>query len=158
MAALLLASSLVTTMATTADASTSSLNFRSPTLTASASRGSSALAVTIVNNTNHSVLLMSIDSPSAQSSMLFYDVNMCQGGQAMTRLNNIVIPAHATQTLGYRYQGSMFSGVTRPLHVGDTVTVNFHVVSTSLRSIAVSARVVPPPKGLRFRMAPMGTH
>ncbi len=119
--------------------------------------GESAVVVTISNKSKKPIELLSITSPSASSEMLYFDTNMCQGNQMMTYLPNIVIPGGHSQSLGYKYQGAMLSGIRQSLKVGDTVVleVKWSQANGQDQTAFVNATVVKPPKHLRFLMGSM---
>ena len=126
------------------------------TVTASKLHGSSAVVMTIVNQSNGPISLISVTSSDARSSMIDYDVNMCQGKHGMTMVANILITGGRTQQLGYKYQGAMLQHVKVPIVDGQTIplTVTWSDFSKA-HSTTVEARVVKPPKHLYFGMAGM---
>ena len=126
------------------------------TVTAARAHGASAVVLTFRNGSPGPVSLTSVTSSVASRSMIDFDDNMCQGNQMMTWLGNILVPARHTQLLGYRNQGAMLYQLRRDLVAGTTITLTLHWTNFSAPvTTVVRARVVAPPKGLRFLMAPM---
>ena len=126
------------------------------TVTAAKAKGQSAVVMSIANGSGNPISLLSVTSTVSTRSMVDYDDNMCQGGSKMTPLANILIMPSQTQLLGYRYQGAMLSGLRRSLSKGESIPLvltwsDFQAV----HRVTVIAKVVAPPKGLRFLMSPM---
>jgi copper(I)-binding protein len=126
------------------------------TVTAAKSHGNSAVAMTISNNSEEPISLVSVTSSVAKTSMIDYDVNMCQGNHAMTLIANILITGGRTQELGYKYQGAMLRQLKTSIVKGETVPLvitwsNFNKAHTE----TVEAKVVKPPKHLFFGMTSM---
>jgi copper(I)-binding protein len=126
------------------------------TVTAANIRGDSAVVMSIANNSNDPISLISVTSSVAKSSMIDFDVNMCQGNHEMTLIANILITGRRTQRLGYRYQGAMLRQLKTSILKGGTVPL---VVTWSdfntVHSQTVEAKVVKPPKHLFFGMSSM---
>jgi copper(I)-binding protein len=131
------------------------LQVASPSVTASESFNASSISIRLINESNAAVLITSISSPDASEAMLFYDVNMCQGGHAMSMLNNILVPAHGIQQLGYKFQGSMLMELSHAFVLHEKVPLVIHWLGNGLHETRVMAVVVMPPKGLRFDMSSM---
>lgn len=130
------------------------------TLTAATKNGDSAITLSLHNPLSENVLLQSVSSSIASGSMIFYDSNMCQGNTTMKPLANILVGAQQSQSLGYKYQGAMLSGLKQPLVVGSsvTLTLTWSENGASMHTESFIARVVAPPKGLHFdnsAMSPM---
>lgn len=126
------------------------------TVTAAKIHGDSAVVMSIANHSGHPISLISVTSSVANSNMIDYDVNMCQGNHEMTLIANILITGRRTQELGYKYQGAMLRQLKRSLVRGGTISL---VVTWSdfnkVHSQTVEARVVKPPKHLFFGMTAM---
>ncbi|HEY5304828.1 MAG TPA: copper chaperone PCu(A)C [Acidimicrobiales bacterium] len=134
----------------------SSLKISDVTVTATSSQGDSAVVMSLVNATGGPISLISVSSPRAAMSMMFYDVNMRQAHSAMTWLPDIVIGSAKTQLLGYQNQGVMLSLLHAKLKIGARVPleIKYSNFSTS-RTVVVDARVVAPPMGLHFNTPAM---
>jgi copper(I)-binding protein len=141
--------------ATPASAAGFVLRVASPSVTASESFNASSISVRLINESNAAVLVTSIWSPDASESMLFYDVNMCQGGHAMSMLNNILVPAHGIQQLGYKFQGSMLQDLSHAFVLHKKVPLIIDWIGNGIHETRVMAVVVTPPRGLRFSMSSM---
>lgn len=126
------------------------------TVTAAKVHGDSAVVMSIANNSGQPISLISVTSSVAETSMIDYDVNMCQGNHEMTLIANILITGRRTQELGYRYQGAMLRQLKTSIVKGGTIPL---VVTWSdfnkVHSETVDARVVKPPKHLFFGMTAM---
>lgn len=126
------------------------------TVTAAKIHGNSAVVMSIANNSGDPISLISVTSSNAKSSMIDYDVNMCQGNHTMTQVANILITGGRTQALGYKYQGAMLRQLKMPLVKGTTVTL---VITWSdfakVHSETVEAKVVKAPSHLFFGMTGM---
>ena len=85
------------------------------TVTAAKIHGDSAVVMSIANHSGHPISLISVTSSVANSNMIDYDVNMCQGNHEMTLIANILITGRRTQELGYKYQGAMLRQLKRSL-------------------------------------------
>jgi copper(I)-binding protein len=140
---------------TPASAAQSALKVDGPTVTASNTLDASSISVRLTNESNTSIVITSISSPDASAAMLFYDANMCQGGHAMTMLNNIFMPSHGIQQLGYRFQGSMLMKLSHAFVPRERVPLVIHWFGNGVHETRVMAVVVAPPKGLRFDMSSM---
>jgi copper(I)-binding protein len=126
------------------------------TVTAAEIHGDSAVGMTISNNSEEPISLISVTSSVAKTSMIDYDVNMCQGNHTMTLIANILITGGRTQELGYKYQGAMLRQLKSSIVKGGTVPLvitwsDFNKVHTE----KVDAMVVKPPKHLFFGMTAM---
>jgi copper(I)-binding protein len=126
------------------------------TVTAAKVHGNSAVVMTIANNSGGPISLVSVSSSDANTSMIDYDVNMCQGNHTMTLIGNILITGGRTQKLGYKYQGAMLRQLKTSIVRGATIPLiitwsNFSKVHTE----TVQAKVVKPPKHLFFGMTGM---
>ncbi len=126
------------------------------TVTAAKSHGNSAVVMSISNKSGGPISLISVTSSDAKTSMIDYDVNMCQGNHAMTLIANILITGGRTQELGYKYQGAMLRQLKTSIVKGGTVPLvitwsNFNKAHTE----TVEAKVVKPPKHLFFGMTSM---
>jgi copper(I)-binding protein len=126
------------------------------TVTAAKIHGDSAVAMTIANNSAEPISLISVTSPVAKTSMIDYDVNMCQGNHAMTLIANILITSRRTQELGYKFQGAMLRELKTAIVKGGTIPLvvtwsDFNKVHTE----TVAAKIVKPPKNLFFGMTAM---
>ena len=121
-------------------------------LTAASVGGSSAIVLTMKNNSDKNVLITGFSTAQAAHSMIFYDSNMCQGNTTMAALPNILVAPGQSQSLGYKYQGAMLSGLTRALVVGESVnlTLLWNEVGGSAQSATFTAKVVKAPAGLHF--------
>jgi len=121
-------------------------------LTATAAGGSSAIVLTLKNNSDKNVLITGFSAAQTAHSMIFYDSNMCQGNTTMTALPNILMAPGQSQNLGYKYQGAMLSGLTTALVVGESVdlTLQWNVEGASAQSTTFTAKVVKAPAGLHF--------
>jgi copper(I)-binding protein len=134
----------------------SQIVFSHVTVTAAPARGSSAVVMSIANDTAGPISLMTITSSWSKMNMIYYDDNMCQGNTLMTWLPGVFISSNATQLLGYRYQGAMLGQLTQSLKVGQYISLNVKYSNFSnARVITLRALVVAPPKGLHFLMSPM---
>lgn len=127
------------------------------TVTAARLGGDSAVSMSLANDSGRAISLLSVTSSVARSSMIDYDVNMCQGDHEMSILPNIFIEPGQTQRLGYKLQGAMLSGLRHALVPGSQISLTVewsnigHVVTRRL-----IATVVRAPKGIRFVMGGMG--
>jgi copper(I)-binding protein len=126
------------------------------TVTAAKSHGNSAVEMSISNNSGEPISLFSVTSSAAKTSMIDYDVNMCQGNHAMTLIANILITGGRTQELGYKYQGAMLRQLKTSIVKGGTIPLvitwsDFNKVHTE----TIEAKVVKPPKHLFFGMTTM---
>ena len=112
--------------------------------------------MSIANKSGEPISLISVTSSDAKTSMIDYDVNMCQGNHAMTLIANILITGGRTQELGYKYQGAMLRQLKTPIVKGETIPL---VITWSdfnkVHSATVQAKVVKPPKHLFFGMTGM---
>jgi copper(I)-binding protein len=126
------------------------------TVTAAKIQGDSAVVMSIANNSGAPISLISVTSSVAKSSMIDYDVNMCQGDHEMTLIANILITGGRTQDLGYRYQGAMLRRLKTAIVTGGMIPL---VVTWSdfnkVHSKTVEALVVKPPRHLFFGMSSM---
>jgi len=70
----------------------------------------------------------------------------------MAALPNILVAPGQSQSLGYKYQGAMLSGLTRALVVGESVnlTLLWNEVGGSAQGATFMAKVVKAPAGLHF--------
>lgn len=126
------------------------------TVTAAKAEGQSAVVMSIDNTSNSPISLLSVTSPASRMSMIYFDTNMCQGNHAMIWLTNILIMGGHVQELGYQYQGAMISELRQPLVKGSRVplTITWSDFQHP-HTVTVEAKVVAPPKHLRFHMTPM---
>ncbi len=157
----LLVSCLVTSLVlvdstSEASARTNDVVISHVTVTAAKIHGNSAVVMSIANNSGSPISLISVTSMVAQTSMIDYDVNMCQGYHEMTLIANILITGRRTQLLGYKYQGAMLRELKKSIVQGGTIPLvvtwsNFSRVHTE----TVEARIVKPPKHLFFGMTAM---
>ena len=139
-----------------ASATTKSVVIANVSVTAALAGRESAVVMDFENQGNSPISLLSVTSAAATSSMIDYDANMCQGNHAMVPLANIFVNANHAQQLGYQYQGAMLSGLRQNLSRGERITLvvtwsDFAVVHHS----TVMAKVVAPPKGIKFTMGNM---
>jgi len=139
-----------------ASARTSDVVISHVTVTAAKIHGNSAIVMTIANNSGEPISLISVTSSVAKTSMIDYDVNMCQGNHEMTLIANILITSRRTQELGYKYQGAMLRELKSSIAKGGTIPLvvtwsDFNKVHTE----TVEAKVVKPPKHLFFGMTAM---
>jgi copper(I)-binding protein len=147
---------LVAPLSSASAATHSKLEIANVTVTATSKHGDSAVVMTIVNHTGGPISLMTVTSSLSQMNMIYYDDNMCQGNSMMTWLPNIFIMSNSTQPLGYRNQGAMLGGVTRPLKVGQIIALQVKYSNFSqAQTLTVNARVVAAPKGLHFLVSTM---
>lgn len=155
-ASVIAASTVVGGAATSGAVATHRVVISHVTVTAAKASGESAVVMSIDNETAGPISLLSITSPDSRMNMIYFDTNMCQGNHAMIWLTNILIMGGHVQKLGYRYQGAMISRLRTPLIKGTTVplTVTWSDFQHA-RTVTVEAKVVAPPKKLRFRMSPM---
>ena len=139
------------------DSASQGITISDATVTSSVAGGDTAISIKIHNASKNGILVTEISSPQASSSMIFYDANMCQGNTTMSQLSNIAISAGSTQTLGYKYQGAMLSGVVKVLTIGEKIPLVIHWTDVkNINHIAnFSAMVVKPPLGLHFAMPAM---
>lgn len=126
------------------------------TVTSAKAEGESAVVLSIDNTSKGPISLLSITSPDSRMSMIYFDTNMCQGNHAMIWLTNILIMRGHVQKLGYQYQGAMISKLRQPLLKGSTVPLRITWSDfQKAHTVTVEAKVVAPPKHLRFHMTPM---
>lgn len=127
------------------------------TVTAGKPGGDSAVSLNFTNDSKQPVTLLGVTSSVARKSMIDYDVNMCQGNHGMSQLSDIYVTSGTEQHLGYQFQGAMLSGLDQRLVVGQEVqvTVTWRAFFGSLHRSTIEAKVVAPPKGLKFIMAAM---
>jgi copper(I)-binding protein len=142
---------------TTAESVIQNVSFSRATVTAAPLGGDSAIVIKISNHSKSPIDIVQIDSPVAESSMIGFDSNMCNGSGQMIPLRNVLIPAGSSQKFGYRFQDIMLQRLTKKLEVGDQVvfTINWSNFQRPLTT-RIIATVVKPPSGLRFKMRRAG--
>ena len=125
------------------------------TVTAGVRGGDSAVVLTFFNGTSQAVSLLSVRSTVANSDMVMFDDNMCQGNNVMIPMRGIYVTSGHTQLLGYKYQGAMLIGLHERVVVGGTLllTVTWSDSRGFTHGTRVTARVVNPPKYLHFGSA-----
>jgi copper(I)-binding protein len=134
----------------------STLLLSNATVTATSANGESAVSLTVKNNGNSPISLVSVASTSAAMGMLFFDTNMRRGSYVMRLLSNISISAHATVHLGFQNEGAMLSLLRQPLKVGQTIRLQVKWTNYArARTSIVVAHVIKAPKGLHFDMPNM---
>jgi len=129
----------------------------SASVTAAKIGGDSAIALSVTNSSSAPILITSITSAAAATSMIFYDANMCQGNSTMHALANVSIAPGAVTELGYKYQGAMLGRIKSPFVIGTRIplTVTWTNNQGSAQKQTVVATVVAAPKGLNFGMSSM---
>jgi len=123
------------------------------TLTASGASGDSAVVMSIRNESNANLRLVSITGFLAQSSMLFSDPSLF-GTTKMHPLTMITIAPKHTLQLGYRGNGAMFAGLNGHLRRGEVteLVVRLQQASGRYETLYVKATVIAAPAHLHFLM------